>query len=240
MYSEDDLIPISALQHLAFCERQWGLIHLEGLWAENLLTVEGGHLHERADSGETESRGEVRIARGLRLRSLRLGLSGKADVVEFHRLPEIENTQADLRERPAGVRLDRVSGLWLPVPVEYKRGRPKPGRCDEVQLCAQALCLEEMLEVVIPSGALFYGTPRRRYEVSFDAALRKETEELTARLHELTREGKTPAARYEKKCKSCSLESFCLPKATGSRHSAAKYLSLAITDAAGGLREEMT
>ena len=214
MFPEADLLPISALQHLVFCERQWALIHLEGIWEENRLTVEGHFLHERVDESETEVRGDLRIARGLRLRSLRLGLVGRADVVEFQRIPGGE-----------GVRLPGASGVWQPVPVEYKRGRPKSDRCDEVQLCAQALCLEEMLSVSIPAGALYYGQPHRRQEVILDEALRSETEALVARLHQLWQAGKTPPAIYEKKCRSCSLISVCLPKATQSRKSTGPYLS---------------
>lgn len=223
MYDEDDLLPISALQHLAFCERQWALIHLEGAWAENRLTVEGHHLHDRAHRPETESRRDLRIARGLRLRSLRLGLSGIADVVEFHRLgggPENPPTKPE----PACVRLPGATGLWKPRPVEYKRGRPKLGPYDEIQLCAQALCLEEMLGVAIPAGDLFYGEPRQRSEVVFNPDLRQETEKLAARLHDLTRSGKTPLAKYEKKCDSCSLFSLCLPKTLGKAPSVGDYL----------------
>lgn len=142
-FLEDDLLPLSGLQHLAFCERQWALIHIEQSWAENRLTAQGRVLHNRAHDGPPESRPGLRIARGLRLRSLRLGLSGQADVVEFYPAPD-------------GIALPGETGLWRPFPVEYKRGRPKAGRCDEVQLCAQALCLEEMFARPIPSGALFY------------------------------------------------------------------------------------
>ena len=220
MYSEDDLLPLSGLQHLVFCERQWALIHLEGLWEENRLTVEGRFLHERVDESETEVRGDLRIVRGLRLRSLRLGLVGRTDVVEFHRVSESAPAMAKQI-----MRLKGVAGLWRPVPVEYKRGRPKADRSDEVQLCAQALCLEEMLTVMIPAGALFYGTPHRRFDVSFDEALRKETEDLSARLHTCFHAGETPPARYEKRCKNCSLFSVCLPKASDRRRSAQEYLA---------------
>jgi CRISPR-associated exonuclease Cas4 len=231
MYDEEELLPISALQHLAFCERQWALIHLEGIWDENRLTVEGRQLHDRTDESQTEVRGDVRIARGLRLRSLRLGLSGKADVVEFHRLLNLAEIPSGTGKERVGVRLEDVPGLWKPVPVEYKRGKPKLGRCDEVQLCAQALCLEEMLDVSIGAGALFYGRPRRRYDVTFDLSLRNETERLAARLHQLTQAGETPPPRYEKKCRNCSLLSFCLPKATGPRRSVGRYLDEAFAEA---------
>ncbi len=226
MFDEADLLPISALQHLAFCERQCALIHLEGLWAENRLTVEGHHLHDRAHQRETESRGDLRVARGLRLRSLRLGLSGIADVVEFHRVADVpENHIGPPDHIPAGARLPGATGLWQPKPVEYKRGRPKLGPYDEVQLCAQALCLEEMLGVEVSSAALFYGQPRERLDVSLTPALREQTERLAARLHELIRAGKTPTARYEKKCDSCSLLNLCMPKTTGVRKSVDRYLA---------------
>lgn len=224
MYAEDDLLPISALQHLLFCERQCALIHLEGLWAENRLTTEGRHLHERADSGAAESRGGVRTVRSLALRSLRLGLAGRADVVEFH-----------LREgdKPA-----------QPFPVEYKRGRPKVNDADRVQLCAQALCLEEMLGVPISAGALFYGTTRRRVEVLFDVVLRAVVMTAATRLHAMVASGTTPRAVREPKCANCSLLELCLPDAIGLRESASSYVerrlrgSLGATGRLGG--EEST
>lgn len=221
MYTEDELLPISALQHLAFCERQWALIHMEGAWSENRLTAEGRLLHDRPHEPETEVRGDLHIARGLQLRSLRLGLIGRADVVEFHRV-------VDGKE---GVSLEGTPGLWQPFVVEYKRGHPKIGHEDEIQLCAQVFCLEEMLGVSISSAAFFYGEPRRRYEVVLDNALREETEKLIARLHELTRAGQTPSAEYSPKCKSCSLIDLCLPGATGGQRSAQTYLRKNIAEA---------
>jgi CRISPR-associated exonuclease Cas4 len=214
MFSEDDLLPLSALQHLVFCERQWGLIHLEQIWTENRLTAEGRIEHERVDSGETESRGAVRTVFSLRLHSLRLGLSGKADVVEFHRV---------------------TAELWTPFPVEHKHGRPKPDKCDEVQLCAQALCLEEMLGVAVPAGALFYGKPRRRLDIEFSPELRMQTEALAARLHELTRARVTPSAEYAAKCESCSLLGHCMPRVAASHKSVGAYLARAIRE---GSKEE--
>jgi len=215
MHSEDDLLPLSGLQHLLFCERQWGLIHIEQVWAENRLTAQGRVLHERAHEGGAESRPGLRIARGLRLRSLRLGLTGQADVVEFHAGPE-------------GVPLAGEEGLWRPYPVEYKRGRPKPDRCDEVQLCAQGLCLGEMFGHAVAAGALFYGTPRRRTEVEFDAGLRAETERLAARMHELYRAGATPRAAYAPKCDNCSLIALCMPRALAKPPGVARYLARAL------------
>ncbi len=203
MFDDDDLLPLSALQHLSYCVRQCALIHIEGAWEENVFTTQGRHLHERAHDGTAELRGDVLTVRSLRLRSLRLGLSGQADIVEFH------------RDEEHGIEIAHRPGRWIPFPVEYKRGRPKRNRCDEVQLCAQAVCLEEMLDTSIADGALFYGQTRKRFDVTFDATLRRETEQLAARLHELIDSQKTPPAVYEKKkCDNCSLISLCQPQAT--------------------------
>lgn len=228
MYTEDELLPISALQHLAFCERQWALIHLEGVWAENRLTAEGRVMHNRVHEPETESRGDTRISRGLRLHSLRLGLSGIADVVEFHREHREDAGREDTQELSRGVRLPGISGVWTPFPVEYKRGRPKSGPYDEIQLCAQALCLEEMLDVSVPSAALFYGRPVRRFEVALTPLLRQETEGLARRAHELTRLRITPLPIYEKKCDNCSLFSLCMPKRLSKHKAVDDYISSAI------------
>jgi CRISPR-associated exonuclease Cas4 len=218
VYGEDDLLPLSALQHLLFCERQCALIHLEGAWVENALTVEGRHLHERIDGGLGESRGEVRLARSLPLRSLRLGLAGRADLVELH-------AAAD------GAAVPGLAGRFRPLPVETKRGRPKHEPSDEVQLCAQALCLEEMLQVDVAAGALFYAATRRRIEVVFDGALRELTAATAARLHALFASRRTPAARREPKCRSCSLLAVCLPEVLGT--SARGYLDAAVGEAEG-------
>ena len=212
MFTEDDLLPLSALQHLLFCERQCALIHIEQAWTENLFTAEGRLMHERVDAGGRESRGDVRLAFGLALRSLRLGLSGKADVVEFHREPT-----------PAGSKITS-SHLWRPFPVEHKRGRPKKADWDKVQLCAQAMCLEEMLELEVPRGALFYGKTRRRLDVVFDPGLRRHTEETARWLHELISSGKTPPPVYTAACDSCSFMESCLPTAMGGRKSVSRYL----------------
>lgn len=209
MYQETDLLPLSALQHLVFCPRQCALIHIEQVWTENRFTAEGRVMHERVDSRQRETRGGVRIETGVPLRSLTLGLSGRADVVEYHR---------------------REQG-WTPFPVEYKRGRPKKDNCDEVQLCAQALCLEEMLGRDVPEGALYYGQNRRRKDVAFDARLRRETTDAAAGLHALIRSGTTPPARYAKKCDNCSLLEICLPKAAGANKNVSRYLKRVLTEA---------
>ena len=217
MFSEDDLLQLSGLQHLAFCERQWGLIHLEGVWMENLFTAQGRLMHDRAHEYQVEKRGDLRIVRALWMHSLRLGLSGKADVVEFHKLAEEEDPSL-------GAKLPHTAGLWKPFPVEYKRGRPKKNRCDEIQLCAQAICLEEMLEVRIPAGALFYGRTKKRTDVAFDQTLRGITESLSKRMHELTHIGITPPPEYGKKCESCSIKSACMPKETTSGKNIQRYI----------------
>jgi CRISPR-associated exonuclease Cas4 len=226
VYREDELLSISALQHLLFCERQCALIHIERAWAENRLTAEGRVLHERTHEPGTESRGAVRSATAVRLRSLRLGLVGQADVVEFHRV----EAPGGAAGAACGVRLQDTDGWWTPFPVEYKRGAPKTGDCDRVQLCAQALCLEEMLGVPAPAGAIFYGAPRRREEVEFTPDLRSATEAAAARAHELVRSGVTPPAKYEKKCDRCSLIDICLPKSAGAKQSVGAYLERIFSD----------
>ncbi len=217
MFTEDDLLPISALQHLLFCRRQCALIHLEQAWSENQLTAQGRQLHDRAHDAGPESRGDVRIVRGLRLRSLALGLSGCADVVELHRTGS--DTPADQQAIFPG-----IDGQWIVYPVEYKRGKPKASACDRVQLCAQAACLEEMLGISIPAGALYYGQLRHRQQVVFDDALRLQLRQAAAELRELIRSGVTPAAEYSGKCKSCSLVEQCMPKSAGGGRSARSYI----------------
>ncbi len=206
---ENELIMISALNHYLYCPRRCALIHVEQVWNENLFTAEGRIMHEKADSNKFESRGNVRIDYSVPLRSLRLGLSGKADVVEFHKIED---------------------GTWLPFPVEYKRGKPKADDCDRVQLCAQAICLEEMLKVEIKEGALFYGQTRRREDVVFDERLRTVAEDISRKVHELIASSITPKAEYSKRCESCSLLDLCLPKTCGKTKSASKYLLTAMEE----------
>lgn len=219
MYAEADLLPLSALQHLLFCERQCALIHIERLWLDNALTVEGHHLHERVDAGISESRRDLRIVRSMWLRSNQLGLIGKADIVEFHRRSDASD---------GGVRLDGRPGRWLPHPVEYKRGKPKRDLSDKVQLCAQAMCLEEGLGVPVPRGAVFYGRTRRRLVVEFDQTLRAAVVKASVRLHELVREGRTPPGVKEAKCERCSLLPVCLPAVSELAGSAVEYLEKAL------------
>lgn len=193
MYAEDELVPLSALQHLVVCPRQCALIHLEGIWIESERTAEGRVQHERVDRGGAEVRDGVRRAYGVPVRSLVLGVAGRADVVEFHPDPD--------------------GGPERPFPVEHKRGRPKAGDEDRVQLCAQALCLEEMLGVAVPAGALFYGERRRRTDVAFDDALRRRTAEVAAAVHALLADGRTPSPPPDAPCRACSLQAACRPDA---------------------------
>lgn len=222
MYDESDLLPLSGLQHLVFCERQCALIHVERLWKENILTAEGRLLHERVDSEVDETRGGVRIVRGLSLWSLRLGLSAKADLVEFH--PIQDQAGAEPSRSEDGAALPGLPKGCRPIPVEYKRGEPKYTDCDRVQLCAQALCLEEMFNVSIPEGRLFYGRRRRRLDVLFDEALRRSTEEAARRFHQIVDSRETPIVHRQKKCRSCSLLDLCLPPAPRRKRSAEAYL----------------
>lgn len=200
MESEDGLLPIAALQHFVFCPRQCALIHLERQWAENRLTAEGQLLHARVQSGETTTRGVLRTLRGLPLVSHRLGLTGYADVVEIRRA---------------------ASGGEQAFPVEYKRGKSKPHDADRVQLCAQALCIEEMTGLPVPEGAMFYGAPRRREIVPLDVGLRERTETLVAELRRMIDNCVVPAPRYGPHCRSCSLLDICRPTLPAGRSAAA-------------------
>jgi len=205
-FTDSDLLPLSALQHYIYCPRQCALIHVEQQWVENRFTAEGRAQHSRVDRPEHEIRDGVRFEYAVPLRSLHLGLIGKADAVEFH-----------------------LSSKAV-FPVEHKRGRPKPTHCDWIQLCAQALCLEEMMGVGIQEGAIFYGKPRRRQNVAFTAELRAETAETARALHQLIQGGQTPPAEYEKKkCEACSLFEICMPQP---HRSVATYLKEALHEEA--------
>lgn len=198
-WADEDLLQLSGLQHFAFCRRQWALIHIEKLWKDNLRTVEGGLFHDRAHDGQQrERRGDLLILRGLPVCSRTLGVSGACDVTEFH---------AD----PNGVPLQGEEGVWQPYPVEYKRGAPKEHDADKLQLCAQAICLEEMLCCAISEGALYYGETRRRTVVPFTDELRQAVRDNLAEMHRLYSRGSTPQVRQSKACNACSLKELCLP-----------------------------
>ena len=199
-FKEEDFLQISGLQHFRFCRRQWALIHIEQQWAENSRTVEGAILHERAhDSSRRESRGDLLITRDMRVFSTELGISGACDVVEF-------------RKSPFGVALQGREGLYQPFPVEYKRGAPREDSANDLQLCAQAMCLEEMLCCDIPEGALFYGQTRHRETVAFTPELRQEVRDCLREMHQLYDRGHTPKVKPGKACNACSLKELCLPK----------------------------
>lgn len=217
MFTDDELLLLSGIQHMAFCERQWALIHIEQVWAENARTVEGKHLHERADdSFFDETRKNLRIVRSMPVISQRLGLRGVADVVEFYQSDTfIADKTCALKDRP---------GWWQPVPVEYKRGKPKSDERDAVQVCAQAMALEEMLGVSIPEGAVFYAQIRRRETVLIDEALRTYTKKLAMRMHELVSKGITPRALKGKHCSQCSLVEQCQPQWMLKHRSVAHYI----------------
>ncbi len=222
----DSPVMLSALQHYLFCPRQCALIHVEGLWSENYLTASGRAMHARVDKKGHETRRDIHLATSLRLVSNRLGVMGVADMVEFHK----SDLPKDAEERNVGVALSGRSGFWKPFPIEYKRGAPKAYRADEVQLCAQALCLEEMLGVYISNGALFYGETRRRMEVKFDEDLRNLTESVIERVHKLVQTGETPPPVYTKGCKACSLYNMCRPADISERDSARRWINNQIAD----------
>ena len=213
MEDEQHWLQLSGIQHFAFCPRQWALSYLEGIWMENLRTTEGSLLHQRAhDSSKSEKRGNRLILRGLRVFSAYLGVSGECDVVEF-------------TQDPDGVPLAGYQGTWKPYPVEYKRGMSKQMDADRLQLCCQAMCLEEMLCCPIPAGALFYGESRRREEVSFSPDMRETVKTMLAQMHDYTRRGHTPRVKPSKSCNACSLKPYCLPVILRAQHgSASAYI----------------
>ncbi|MBC7204317.1 MAG: CRISPR-associated protein Cas4, partial [Pusillimonas sp.] len=185
---DDRLITLSALQHYAFCPRQCALIHNEQAWEDNWLTAQGQLLHQRVDRGEPESRKGTRYERGVLVISEELGLTGKLDLVE----------------------IDIQTGVMRPV--EYKRGKSKTDNWDKIQLCAQAICLEEMKGTRIDYGALWYWHTRHREKVSIDDELRNQTRDVVTEVRQLLLSGRTPLAKLENKCKACSLRELCSPQ----------------------------
>ena len=206
-FNENEYLQLSGLQHFAFCRRQWALIHVEHQWAENVRTVEGHHFHKRAhDARFRERRGNVLTVRGIACSSSELGVSGQCDVLELHRIDgdsENEDTRAN------GIPIADCEGLWIPFPIEFKKGVSKNTDADRLQLCCQAMCLEEMLCTDVPKGALFYGESRRREEVIFTPALRDQVRSYLAEMHQYYERGYTPKV---KACNACSLKDLCLPR----------------------------
>lgn len=208
--ADSDLIALSALQHHLFCPRQCALIHVEQAWSENALTAEGRILHERTTEPGHEVRRGVRVATAMPLVSRRIGVSGIADLVELHPVE---------------------GGGWSPVPVEYKRGKPKSHRADEVQLCAQGIALEEMFGLTVPEGVLFYGETRRRLVVPFDDNLRQLTSDVTKAARAMIAAGTTPPPVYDRaKCRACSLADLCRPKAFEKTRDVATWLNRQIDE----------
>lgn len=202
MMSFDDCLAVSGLQHFIYCRRQWALIHLENVWADNRFSVEGECLHDRAHNEDlTERRKGKIVVRGLRISSASLGVSGQCDVVEFHKTDD-----------KCGAKLHGHCGLWKIIPVEYKRGKSKIDDSDRVQLCCQVMCLEEMFACEIEFGYIFYNETRSREQVFCDSVLRQEVKESLAEMHKYKDRGYTPKAKKSKKCNNCSLKDLCLPQ----------------------------
>ena len=212
MYPESDYLLLSGLQHLRFCPRQCALIHIEQQWSENFFTAAGQVQHEKVHGGVPESRKNVKTERNLKIASARLGVTGCTDAVEFYSDGKI-------------------------IPIEYKHGKPKENTSDEVQLCAQVICLEEMLECTIDDGALFYFKIRRRIPVPITDELRKETIELAERFHRFVADGKTPAVVYSKRCESCSFIDECFPESAGKNKSAVDYIRRRLRQDVAGIDE---
>lgn len=219
MFAESELLPLSGLQHLTFCERRFALVHIEQQWSDNVYTTEGSLLHEKAHSGEIESRPGVLIRRSLALHSFRLGLTGFADVVEFVRRDDSGKA----------IRLEGRRGLWAPHPIEYKRRRDHAGSAAyRVQLCGQALCLEEMWGIEIDVGAVYDASTKRRQHVDFNRELRHEVERAAFRMHEMCRKSLTPPPILTAACKACSLYEICQPKWISNASTVAAYLSAGV------------
>ena len=199
-YNEDDFLLLSGIQHFSFCKRQWALIHIEQQWQENLRTVEGGILHEKThDNTIKEKRGDLIVTRGMAIFSRSLGITGACDVVELHKAID-------------GVSIFGRDGTYNPIPIEYKRGKPKEDNSDVLQLCAQAICLEEMLLCEIPEAFLYYGETKHRLKIIIDDGLRQQVKTIVKEMHELYDKRYTPKVKTSKKCKSCSLSEICMPK----------------------------
>jgi len=211
-YSENNYLMLSGIQHFAFCRRQWALIHIEQQWQENLRTIEGRILHEKAhDKHSFEKRKDIIISRGIAVFSRYLGVNGSCDVVEF-------------RKSENGIKLFGRDGLYLPTPIEYKKGKPKETDADDLQLCAQAICLEEMLLCQIPEGYLYYGETNHRHKVVFTNELRERVRSMFDEMHDLYDRRYTPRVKVTKACNACSLRNLCIPKLCKNL-SVSKYIS---------------
>jgi CRISPR-associated exonuclease Cas4 len=211
-YKEEDFLLLSGIQHFSFCKRQWALIHIEQQWQENLRTIEGEILHEKThDDSIKEKRGDLIVSRGMAIFSRTLGVTGTCDVVELHKSSD-------------GINIFGREGTYKPVPVEYKRGKPKEDESDVMQLCAQAMCLEEMLLCEIPEAFLFYGETKRRLKIILDDELRQRVKTIFKEMHELYYKRYTPKVKISKSCKACSLAELCMPSLC-KNPSTIKYIS---------------
>lgn len=217
-FSDEDLLPLSGIQHIAFCERQWALIHVEGQWKENALTAEGKHIHERADQPFTkETRRDIRTTRSVPLIPRKLGLRGLGDIIEYVKDDDSKENET--------IRIEGRAGRWKVRPVEYKRGKPKPADWDLVQLCAQAMALEEMLSIYIPDGYLYYNEIRRRVKVVFDNLLRTRVKFLADKMHWMTDNRSVPTPKKDKHCLRCSMYEICQPDWSTSDGVVSRYIS---------------
>lgn len=218
-YADEDLLALSGIQHFSFCKRQWGLIHIERQWADDLRTTEGNYIHRKADDPFfNESRGDVLITRSVPITSYTLGLQGVADVVEYFRSDD-------------GIKLSDHDGLWQLKPVEYKRGKPKVHAWDEVQLCAQAICLEEMFSIHIGRADFYYHEIRRRTSIELTDDLRELVFALSLEMHDLFKRGITPPAESRKPCRSCSLLNICVPALTKKKILVDRYIAKRVQEA---------
>lgn len=205
VYNEEDYLLLSGIQHFIFCKRQWALIHIEQQWEENVRTVEGQHLHKRADQPMIrEKRGDKLVVRALPIHSKSLGITGVCDVVEFIK-------------SPTGISLVNEEELYLPFPVEYKRGKPKKDESDILQLVAQAICLEEMFVCEINTGYIFYNEIKHRVKITITDYYRSQVKKNFAEMHQYFRKNHTPKVKTGPFCKNCSLVHICLPEMMNKR-----------------------
>lgn len=224
-YREEDYLMLSGIQHYAFCRRQWALIHIEQQWQENVHTVEGELMHKNAHDGYlTEKRKDVIVVRALPIHSRTMGVSGSCDIVEFRRADD-------------GIMLHGHRGLFQVYPIEYKKGRPKETEIDILQLVAQVICLEEMLNTSITEGAIFYGETRHREKVVIDDALRNTVKKYFLEMHQMYERKYTPKVRWSKGCNGCSLKEICLPR-LGKAGAASTYIAQTLSDGTVGNQGE--
>lgn len=213
-----DFLMLSGIKHFQFCRRRWALVHIEQLWNENALTLEGHYMHERVhDEGFTELRGSVLLSRAMPIRSETLHITGECDMVELHRDSN-------------GIALHGRDGRWQVYPVEYKHGKPDERGADELQLCAQAMCLEEMFVTNIPEGSIYYGELRRRKKVALTPELREKVQSALKEMYQLFKRGYTPKVKMTRACKNCSLSEYCMPQLSKNSSAAAYVKSILEND----------